>query len=195
MREARVNRETKETKIKMRLQLDGSGKTNINTGIGFIDHMLDLFAFHGSFDLDVECLGDLNVDSHHTVEDLGIVLGMCIKEALGDKLGISRYGFFKMPMDEALFETVLDMSGRAYLVYNAPVSTSVLGNYETEMTEEFFRAVAFNCGMTLHMNLIYGSNTHHIIEAAFKSFGRALKEAVFIDMSNKDKVVSSKGVL
>ena len=195
MREARVNRETKETKIKMRLQLDGSGKTNINTGISFIDHMLDLFAFHGSFDLDVECLGDLNVDSHHTVEDLGIVLGMCIKEALGDKLGISRYGFFKMPMDEALFETVLDMSGRAYLVYNAPVSTSVLGNYETEMTEEFFRAVAFNCGMTLHMNLIYGSNTHHIIEAAFKSFGRALKEAVFIDMSNKDKVVSSKGVL
>lgn len=195
MREARVIRETNETRIRMVLELDGSGKTNIHTGIGFIDHMLELFAFHGSFDLDVECMGDLGVDSHHTVEDLGIVLGMCIKKALGDKLGIKRYGFFRMPMDEALFETVLDMSGRAYLVYNAPVNTQTLGNYETEMTEEFFRAVAYNCGMTLHMNLIYGSNTHHIIEAAFKSFGRALKEAVAIDENNKDRIVSSKGIL
>lgn len=195
MREAIINRKTKETSIQMKLNLDGQGKTNINTGIGFIDHMLDLFAFHGGFDLDVECIGDLNVDSHHTVEDLGIVLGMCIKEALGDKLGITRYGFFKMPMDESLFETVLDISGRAYLVYHVPVSINVLGNYETEMTEEFFRAVAYNCGITLHMNLIYGSNTHHIIEAAFKSFGRALKQAVYIDINNKDKVISSKGIL
>lgn len=195
MREAIINRKTKETSIQMKLNLDGQGKANINTGIGFIDHMLDLFAFHGGFDLDVECIGDLNVDSHHTVEDLGIVLGMCIKEALGDKLGITRYGFFKMPMDESLFETVLDISGRAYLVYHVPVSTNVLGNYETEMTEEFFRAVAYNCGITLHMNLIYGSNTHHIIEAAFKSFGRALKQAVYIDINNKDKVISSKGIL
>lgn len=195
MREAIINRKTKETSIQMKLNLDGQGKANINTGIGFIDHMLDLFAFHGGFDLDVECIGDLNVDSHHTVEDLGIVLGMCIKEALGDKLGITRYGFFKMPMDESLFETVLDISGRAYLVYHVAVSTNVLGNYETEMTEEFFRAVAYNCGITLHMNLIYGSNTHHIIEAAFKSFGRALKQAVYIDINNKDKVISSKGIL
>lgn len=195
MREANIERNTKETKIKMRLNLDGQGQININTGIGFLDHMLDLFAFHGNFDLDIDCSGDLNVDSHHTVEDLGIVLGLCIKEALGDKLGIYRYGFFRMPMDETLFETVLDMSGRAYLVYNALLNTQLLGNYETEMTEEFFRAVAFNCGMTLHLNLIYGSNTHHIIEAMFKSFGRALKQAVTIDEMNKDKVVSSKGVL
>ena len=195
MREAIINRDTKETKIKMKLNLDSSGVTNIQTGIGFLDHMLDLIAFHGGFDLDVECIGDLEVDSHHSVEDIGIVLGQCIQIALGDKLGITRYGFFRMPMDETLFETVLDMSGRSYLVYHAPVSTQILGNYETEMTEEFFRAVAYNCGMTLHMNLIYGSNTHHIIEAAFKSFGRALKEAVSIDEKNKDKVVSSKGVL
>ena len=195
MREAIIKRDTKETKIKMKLNLDGSGQTNINTGIGFIDHMLDLFAFHGDFDLDLECNGDLNVDSHHSVEDIGIVLGKRINEALGDKKGITRYGFFRMPMDETLFETVLDMSGRSYLVYNASVSTQVLGNYETEMTEEFFRAIAMNCGMTLHMNLIYGSNTHHIIEAAFKSFGRALKQAVSIDESHKDKIVSSKGVL
>lgn len=195
MRKVNIERNTKETKIKMKLNLDGQGVTQINTGIGFIDHMLDLFAFHGNFDLDIECNGDLNVDSHHTVEDLGIVLGLCIKEALGDKKGINRYGFFRMPMDETLFETVLDISGRPYLVYNASLNTQRLGNYETEMTEEFFRAVAMNSGMTLHLNLIYGTNTHHIIEAMFKSFGRALKEAVIIDEKNKDKVVSSKGVL
>lgn len=195
MREAIINRESKETKIKMRLNLDGEGKTNIDTGIGFIDHMLELFAFHGSFDLDVECIGDINVDSHHSVEDIGIVLGDCIKEALGDKLGIYRYGYFKMPMDETLFETTLDISGRAFLVYNATLNTQRLGNYETEMTEEFFRAVAMHAGITLHLNLIYGVNTHHIIEAMFKSFARALKQAVSIDERNKDKVVSSKGIL
>jgi len=195
MREAIIDRKTRETKIKMRLNLDGEGKANIHTGIGFMDHMLELFAFHGSFDLDVECDGDIEVDSHHSVEDIGIVLGDCIKEALGDKLGIYRYGFFKMPMDETLFETTLDISGRPFLVYNATLNTQVLGNYETEMTEEFFRAVAMHSLMTLHLNLIYGVNTHHIIEAMFKSFARALKQAVTIDESQKDKVVSSKGIL
>lgn len=195
MREVMIERNTKETKIKMYLNLDGSRKANIHTGIGFFDHMLELFAFHGDFDLNVECLGDLDVDSHHTVEDLGIVLGLCIKEALGDKLGICRYGSFKMVMDETLFETVLDMSGRPYLVYHAPLKTERLGQFETEMCEEFFRAVAFQCGMTLHMNLIYGENTHHIIEAAFKSFARALKQAILIDEKNQGQVMSSKGLL
>lgn len=195
MRVYEIERNTKETKIKMSLNLDGSGKANINTGIGFMDHMLELLAFHGDFDLMVKCDGDLKVDSHHSVEDIGIVLGDCIAGALGDKKGITRYGFFKMPMDEALVETVLDISGRSFLVYNATLPTQRLGIYETEMTEEFFRAVAFHAGITLHINEIYGSNTHHIIEAMFKSFARALKEAVSIDEKHKDQVISSKGIL
>lgn len=195
MRVSTIERNSHETKIKMTLNLDGSGKANIQTRIGFMDHMLELLAFHGQFDLDVKCDGDIQVDSHHSVEDLGIVLGDCILEALGDKKGIYRYGFFKIPMDEVLFETVLDISGRAYLVYNAQLNTPVLGNYETEMTEEFFRAVAMHAGITLHLNEIYGNNTHHVIEAMFKSFARALKQAVTIDEKNKDRVVSSKGIL
>jgi imidazoleglycerol-phosphate dehydratase len=195
MRSSTIKRESKETKINMSLNLDGSGKTDISTGIGFLDHMLDLFAFHGQFDLTLKCDGDIQVDSHHSVEDIGIVLGDCIKEALGDKRGIQRYGSFKMPMDEALVETVLDLSGRSYLVYNASLNTAILGNYETEMTEEFFRAVSSHANITLHINEIYGHNTHHVIEAMFKSFGRALKEAVTIDENNKDKIVSSKGIL
>jgi imidazoleglycerol-phosphate dehydratase len=195
MRSSTIKRESKETKINMSLNLDGSGKTDISTGIGFLDHMLDLFAFHGQFDLTLKCDGDIQVDSHHSVEDIGIVLGDCIKEALGDKRGIQRYGSFKMPMDEALVETVLDISGRSYLVYNASLNTAILGNYETEMTEEFFRAVSSHANITLHINEIYGHNTHHVIEAMFKSFGRALKEAVTIDENNKDKIVSSKGIL
>ncbi len=195
MRISTIERESKETKIKMTLNLDGTGKTHIHTKIGFLDHMLELFAFHGNFDLDLECDGDIQVDSHHSVEDIGIVLGDCIREALGNKKGITRYGFFKMPMDEALVETVLDISGRSYLVYNAVLNTQLLGNYETEMTEEFFRAISSHAGLTLHINEIYGKNTHHIIEAMFKSFGRALKQAVTIDNDNKDKIVSSKGIL
>jgi imidazoleglycerol-phosphate dehydratase len=195
MRSSTIKRESKETKINMSLNLDGSGKTDISTGIGFLDHMLDLFAFHGQFDLTLKCDGDIQVDSHHSVEDIGIVLGDCIKEALGDKRGIQRYGSFKMPIDEALVETVLDISGRSYLVYNASLNTAILGNYETEMTEEFFRAVSSHANITLHINEIYGHNTHHVIEAMFKSFGRALKEAVTIDENNKDKIVSSKGIL
>lgn len=195
MRISSIQRHTKETKISMTLNLDGQGKANIQTKIGFMDHMLELFAFHGNFDLDVTCDGDIQVDSHHSVEDLGIVLGMCIKEALGNKKGITRYGQMSIPMDEAMVTTTLDLSGRPYLVYNATLPMPILGNYETEMTKEFFKAVSDQSLMTLHINEAYGENTHHIIEAMFKSFARALKEAVSIDEMNKDKVVSSKGLL
>lgn len=195
MRISTIQRDTKETQISMTLNLDGSGKANVQTGIGFMDHMFELFAFHGNFDIDVKCVGDLQVDSHHSVEDLGIVLGMCIKEALGDKKGIVRYGQMTIPMDEALVTTTLDLSGRPYLVYNALLPMEVLGNYETEMTKEFFKAVSDQSLMTLHINEAYGDNTHHIIEAMFKSFARALKQAVMIDEANKEKIVSSKGVL
>jgi len=195
MRTSSIERNTKETKIKMTLNLDGSGKANIQTGVGFMDHMLELFAFHGSFDLNIVCQGDIQVDSHHTVEDLGIVLGMCIKEALGDKKGITRYGQMSIPMDEAMVTTTLDLSGRPYLVYNAVLPMPILGQYETEMTKEFFKAVSDQSLMTLHIYENYGENTHHIIEAMFKSFARALKQAVFIDEMNKDEIISSKGVL
>lgn len=195
MRQARIERETKETKIVMELNLDQQDQIDIDTGIGFVDHMLTLFAFHSGFGLKVSCQGDIEVDSHHSVEDLGIVLGQAIKEALGDKKGIYRYGSFDVVMDEALVRCNLDISGRPYLVFNAELSNPQLGNYETEMTEEFFRAVSYNALLTLHINEIYGKNTHHIIEAMFKAFARALKQACKIDVENKDKVISSKGVL
>lgn len=195
MRTCTIDRETKETKIHMSLNLDGNGQASIDTGVGFLDHMFELLAFHAGFDLDVQCCGDLKVDSHHTVEDLGITLGQCILKALGDKKGITRYGQMSIPMDEALVTTYLDLSGRPYLVYNATLPSMLLGNYETEMTKEFFKAVSDNALMTLHIQEHYGENTHHIIEAMFKSFARALKQAVSIDAMNKDKVMSSKGVL
>lgn len=195
MRSCIIDRQTKETQIHMTLNLDGTGKASIDTGVGFMDHMLELFAFHSGIDLEVRCLGDLKVDSHHTVEDLGIVLGKCLIEALGDKKGIMRYGQMSIPMDEAMVTTTLDLSGRPYLVYNATLPMMLLGNYETEMTKEFFKAVSDNALMTLHIHELYGENTHHIIEAMFKSFARALKQAITIDEKNKDLVVSSKGVL
>lgn len=195
MRKSQIVRNTKETQIEMFLNLDGTGEADIDTGIGFMNHMLELFAFHSSFDLKVKCHGDIDVDSHHTVEDLGIVLGECIKEALGDKKGIYRYGQMAIPMDEALVTTTLDLSGRPYLVYQASLPALVLGHYETEMTKEFFKAVSDHAAMTLHVQEAYGENTHHIIEAMFKSFARALKQAVTIDEKNKDQVVSSKGLL
>jgi imidazoleglycerol-phosphate dehydratase len=195
MRISTIERKTHETKITMTLNLDGLGVAHIDTGIGFLDHMLELLAFHSQFDLDVQCIGDLKVDSHHTVEDLGIVLGQCLLEALGDKKGITRYGQMSIPMDETLVTTTLDLSGRPYLVYQAELKTQLLGNYETEMTKEFFKAVSDHALMTLHIQELYGENTHHIIEAMFKSFARALKQAVTIDEKNKNLVVSSKGVL
>ena len=195
MRDSTMNRETKETKIQMTLNLDGTGQASIETGIGFMDHMLELFAFHSGCDLSVKCVGDLQVDSHHTVEDLGIVLGECINKALGDKKGIMRYGQMAIPMDEALVTTTIDLSGRPYLVYHATLHAMVLGQYETEMTKEFFKAVSDHALMTLHIEESYGENTHHIIEAMFKSFARAFKQAASIDEKNKDMVVSSKGML
>ena len=195
MRKAAVKRQTKETDIILELNLDGKGTAEINTGIGFFDHMLTALAVHGGIDLKVICRGDLEVDGHHTVEDIGIALGKVILEALGDKKGIYRYGHFTIPMDEALVKVDLDISGRSFLVFNVDIPKVVLGNYEAEMTEEFFRAVAFQMNATLHMNEAYGQNVHHIIEACFKAFARALKQAVAIDSKNKDKIISSKGVL
>lgn len=195
MRTSHIERSTLETKILVDLNLDGNGQSEIDTGIGFLDHMLTLLAFHSNFDLVVKCKGDLNVDTHHTIEDLGIVLGTCLKEALGDKKGIKRYGAFTIPMDETLVSTNLDLSNRPYLVFNVNLTCERIGTFETEMAVEFFRAFAFNSMMTLHINQHYGLNNHHIVEAIFKSLGRALKEAVSIDETNPDKIVSSKGVL
>ena len=195
MRTSHIERSTLETKILVDLNLDGNGQSEIDTGIGFLDHMLTLLAFHSNFDLVVKCQGDLNVDTHHTIEDLGIVLGTCLKEALGDKKGIKRYGAFTIPMDETLVSTNLDLSNRPYLVFNVNLTCERIGTFETEMAVEYFRAFAFNSMMTLHINQHYGLNNHHIVEAIFKSLGRALKEAVSIDETNPDKIVSSKGVL
>lgn len=195
MREAKLDRKTKETEISIEINLDENLNSNISTGIGFFNHMLELFAFHSGIYLKVECNGDLDVDGHHSVEDIGISLGKAIKEALGNKVGINRYGDAFLPMDETLAHCSLDISGRPYLVFNVELPCERVGQFETELTEEFFRAIAVNSGMTLHLNLEYGKNTHHIIEALFKSFGRAFKQATTINSENKDKVMSSKGVI
>lgn len=195
MRTSTIARKTKETDVYVSLNVDGTGKSKIDTGIGFLDHMLDLFAFHSRMDLEVTCKGDLNVDAHHTTEDIGIVLGMALNEALGEKRGIIRYGSFTIPMDETLVTVDVDMSGRPFLVFNAELPNITLGSYETEVTEEFMRAFAMNGYMTLHINEHYGKNTHHIIEAMFKAMARAIKAAVKIDPDYADEVSSSKGVL
>ena len=191
---AEIKRKTAETQISVKLNLDGEGKCDIATGIGFLDHMLTLLAKHSFMDLTVKAKGDLEVDSHHTVEDIGIVLGEALREALGDKAGIHRYGNCFIPMDETLAQACLDFSGRPFLVFGAEIPKIKLGNYDTEMTEEFFRAVAVHCGLTLHIRVLYGSNVHHIIEAIFKAFARAVAEAAAVDPRVKG-VMSSKGVL
>ena len=191
---AETERKTTETQVSVKLNLDGEGKSEIETGIGFLDHMLTLLAKHSFMDLAVKAKGDLEVDSHHTVEDIGIVLGETLREALGDKAGIHRYGNCFMPMDETLAQVCLDFSGRPFMVFSAEIPNIKLGNYDTEMTEEFFRAVAMHCGLTLHIRVLYGSNVHHIIEAIFKAFARAVAEAATIDPRVKG-VMSSKGVL
>ena len=191
---AEIKRKTAETQISVKLNLDGEGKCDIATGIGFLDHMLTLLAKHSFMDLTVKAKGDLEVDSHHTVEDIGIVLGEALREALGDKAGIHRYGNCFIPMDESLAQACLDFSGRPFLVFGAEIPKLKLGNYDTEMTEEFFRAVAMHCGLTLHIRVLYGSNVHHIIEAIFKAFARAVAEAASVDPRVKG-VMSSKGVL
>ncbi len=191
MRTAKIVRKTKETDIELELNLDGSGKREINVGIGFLEHMLELFSAHGNFDLNLKCKGDINVDYHHTVEDIGICLGKAITEALGNKKGIRRYSSISIPMDESLSTVSLDLSGRPFLVYNAPVSGKT-GEFDTELMEEFFRAVSTYGGITLHMNNHYGNNNHHILESLFKAFARALSSAVEIV---SDTIPSSKGVL
>ncbi|MBE0069697.1 imidazoleglycerol-phosphate dehydratase HisB [Thermoanaerobacterium thermosaccharolyticum] len=194
MREAEVNRKTAETEVYVKINIDGAGKSHINTGIGFLDHMLNLFSKHGLFDLQVEAKGDLYVDSHHTVEDIGITLGQAFLKALGDKKSIKRYGLAYVPMDEALIRTVVDISGRPYLYYNLKLKMQSLGNFETETVEDFFRAFAYNSGITLHVEQLHGKNTHHIIEGAFKALGRCLDEATEID-DRIEGVPSTKGVL
>lgn len=194
-RTASINRTTKETDIALEINLDGQGKGEINTGIGFFDHMLNSFARHGGFDLKVTCKGDTYVDAHHSVEDVGIVLGKAIKEALGDLKGITRYGFASIPMDEALGQCSIDVSGRAFLVFDCDFAYGMCGEMDTQLAEEFFRAVAFNSDITLHLNCQYGANDHHKMEALFKAFARALREAVSIDQRFGDVVPSTKGVL
>lgn len=181
MRQYKGNRKTKETNIDLRLTLGQRGQGKINTGIGFFDHMLEQIPKHGLFDLAIEAQGDLQVDNHHTVEDVGILLGKGIREALGDKAGIKRYATAFTPMDEALSMVAIDISGRSYLHYEVAYGGEFAGSFEVQLVEEFFRAVAFNSGITLHIKLHYGRNNHHIIESLFKGFGRALEEAVQID--------------
>ncbi|MDD6231105.1 imidazoleglycerol-phosphate dehydratase HisB [Frisingicoccus sp.] len=194
IRKAEISRKTSETDIKIRLCLDGSGQCSANTGIGFFDHMLNSFARHGLFDLTVDVHGDLEVDSHHTIEDTGIVLGEAIKKALGDKKGIKRFGYFILPMDESLVLASLDLSGRPFLNYQIPLTVERVGTMDTEMVREFFYAVSYSCGMNLHLKLLDGLNNHHIIEAAFKAFGKALDAAVSYDDRITD-VLSTKGSL
>jgi len=191
---AKVVRTTKETDIRLEFNLDGSGIANIDTGIGFFDHMLNSFVRHGFFDMNLIVKGDLEVDSHHTVEDTGIVLGQAIKEALGDKAGIKRFGSFLLPMDESLVLCALDLSGRPFLVYDMELTVERLGTMDTELVKEFFYAVSYGCGMNLHIKEIHGANNHHIVEAAFKAFAKALDEATQYD-ERIHGVLSTKGAL
>ena len=193
-RTASVVRNTKETKIKLDLNLDGSGEYEITTGIGFFDHMLAQVAKHGLFDVNLTAIGDLEVDAHHTVEDTGIVLGQAIKKALGEKIGINRYGNATIPMDEALAMAAIDLGGRPYLRYKVDLGKTKIGNFDTELIQEFFQAVAIQSGMNIHIHLLDGQNLHHCVEAVFKAFGRALSMAVKID-ERTSGVPSTKGIL
>ena len=194
MRTAEIARKTAETDIELKLNLDG-GASRIDTGCGFLDHMLTLFARHGGVGLDVSCRGDTHVDYHHTVEDIGIALGTAIDIALGDKRGIRRYGSMLLPMDEALVLCALDLSGRAYLTYALEIPAQKVGDFDTELAEEFFSGLVRCARMTLHLRQLSGANSHHIIEAAFKAFGRALRQAVEIDGAAPEEVPSTKGIL
>ncbi|SDA39805.1 imidazoleglycerol-phosphate dehydratase [Lachnospiraceae bacterium G11] len=194
MREAKINRKTKETDIEVKLNLDGTGIGDISTGIGFFDHMLEGFTRHGLFDLTLKCRGDLNVDGHHTVEDCGIVLGNAIKEAIGDKAGIKRYGNFILPMDDALILCAIDLCGRPYFEYDLEFPTEKCGEMDTELVREFFYALSYSAMMNIHIRQLSGVNSHHIAEAAFKAFAKALDQATGYDERIKD-VLSTKGVL
>lgn len=194
MREGKVDRQTKETKISVDIALDGNGKAEIHSGIGFFDHMMNLFAAHGLFNLRLSCDGDIEVDGHHSVEDIGIALGEAFGKALGDKRGITRYGSFYLPMDESLVLVALDISGRPFLVYDGGEMAPMIGGYDTELTEEFLRAFAFHAGITLHVKVLYGTNSHHKVEAIFKALGHALRIAVSQD-PRVDGIPSTKGIL
>lgn len=193
MRTADIKRDTRETRIQLSLDLDGTGKADIATGVGFLDHMLELFARHGDFDLTVRCQGDTQVDGHHSVEDIGICLGLAFGEALGDKRGITRYGSTLLPMDESLILTAVDLSGRSCLCYDLAIPTEKIGSFDSELVEEFFLGFVRSCPMSLHMRKLAGTNSHHIAEGAFKSAARSLKTAVALDGSSA--IPSTKGVL
>ena len=195
MRKAEIKRTTAETDISLKINLDGKGVAKIDSGCGFLDHMLTLFAKHGRFDLTIKCKGDVNVDYHHTTEDIGICLGMAVSNALKDKKGINRYGNTILPMDEALILSAIDLSGRALLVRELNIPTAKVGDFDTELLEEFFQAFVRTAGATLHIRQLSGGNSHHIIEGAFKSVARSLKQAVAIDLKAKDEIPSTKGVL
>lgn len=195
MRQAEIKRATRETDISLSLNLDGRGYADIDTGCGFLNHMLELFAFHGSFDLTVRCKGDTDVDDHHTVEDIGIALGQAFFSALGEKKGVVRYGNFLLPMDESLVLTAIDLSGRDYLGYQVNIPTQKVGSFDTELVKEFMLAFVRNLRATLHFNQMAGENSHHIIEAMFKGLGRAMKQAVAIDPARAGLAASSKGTL
>lgn len=193
-RKASVERVTKETHIRLSLEIDGRGEAKVCTSVPFLDHMLDLFARHGLFDLEVEAKGDIDIDFHHTVEDIGIVLGSTVKQALGDKLGIRRYGQATVPMDETLASVAIDLSGRPFLVYNVTLPKVKIGEFDVELAREFFQALANNLGATVHVNVMYGDNVHHILEACFKGLARALDQATQVD-ARIEGVMSTKGKL
>ena len=195
MRTAEIIRTTKETDISLKLNLDGSGISEIHSGCGFLDHMLTLFSRHARFDLTLTCKGDVQVDYHHTAEDIGIALGDAFSKALGDKKGIVRYGNFLLPMDETLILSAVDISGRSHLEYNAPVKAKKVGDFDTELVEEFFEAFVRNAKITLHIMKLNGKNSHHILEAVYKSVAKSLKQAVAIDEDYRNEIPSTKGVL
>lgn len=195
MRNGYIQRRTAETDITLKLELDGSGKSKINTGCGFMDHMLTLFAAHGVFDLEVECRGDVQVDYHHSVEDIGICLGKAFDQALGERRGINRYGSMLLPMDEALVMCALDISGRSFLVYDLQIPTEKVGDFDTELVEEFLIAFTRQAGITLHIKKLSGANSHHIIEGAFKALARALSSATTVNEKKANDIPSTKGVL
>jgi len=194
-RSGEVNRVTKETNVFVQIAIDGSGKCDVSTGIGFLDHMIQQLSSHGLFDIKVSANGDTHIDDHHTNEDVGIAIGQALSKALGDRVGIKRFGHFLAPLDEALIQVVVDCSGRPHLSFDLDIPSQKVGTYDTELVKEFFAAVASNSGLTLHIRQLSGNNTHHIVEASFKSFARALRMATEIDSRRSSQIPSSKGVL
>ena len=195
MRSASISRRTAETDVTVSINLDGSGRASVATGVGFLDHMLELFARHGLFDLDVAVTGDLHVDAHHTTEDAGIALGQAVAQALGDKAGIGRYADIHLPMDEALTRVAVDISGRPFLVFRTTFKAEKIGSFDTELVREWFHAFAMNAGITLHVETLYGDNAHHVAESCFKGLARALRQAVAVDPCEQGRVPSTKGSL